>query len=703
MSYTFKIKTESYLLTGSGEGAALIDTDVVFHPSGFPIIPARRIKGMLKESLEEVLEIYGKSKEEVDTIVSNLFGDPGTPTYKGKLLFHNFMLEGWNEIAQEVKNLSQKEFLQPDFVKAYYTTEVQQTAIGRDGKEDEIEGGAKKRSLRNYRVIKPGIAFEAVLSVTEVLTSEEDKYLKKAVQNLRHAGTRRNRGFGKIKCQLIPLKSDNEVQTSQATDSKAPTSQVKVSINTLSPVILADLRGEQNTVFTCKYVSGNQLRGVLSSAYIRRNKLNFQNAHLDSGFQELFLSGKLEFGALLYNYGQSIPLHLHTYKQHLDRDPISIFTKEEEDNEITKSIKGIGQVVGNTIHKRGFSPKTTFNFHNSRPNRAAGRNTEDDAEGGIFYYESLNEGQTFFGEIGGDSTLLSKLLNAFPASFPARLGRSRSAQYGRVEVSLQSENNFSKAQLLPAGEYALNLESPLILLNEWGAPSPTVKELQEVLSNTWGVAVDVKNAAAAFTNVEQFNAVWKSKSGQVTAFKEGSSFLIEIQEEVNSLVTSVGEWSEQGFGKVKVESFDKSRTYKLDDTQEANEDKDEGDLNLSSRVLKQLKEAYDSEQKGLRIKQQAILAAKRKGANRVNNHLIGRMERLFELSTSDQEIENWIKETQGKPAGDGLKKAGLVDYDHKFKLDPHDKLRGNWDLQKLYWITFFRTLRKLNKKDGKKR
>jgi hypothetical protein len=226
--------------------------------------------------------------------------------------------------------------------------------------------------------------------------------------------------------------------------------------------------------------------------------------------------------------------------------------------------------------------------------------------------------------------------------------------------------------------------------------------LEKVLSKAWEVNAKVKNAASAFTNVEQFNAVWRSKSGQVSAFKEGSSFLIEISEEVNSLITSVGEWTEQGFGKVQVESFDKSRTYKLDDTQEANEDKDEGDLNLSSRVLKQLKVAYDSEQKDLRIKQQAILAAKRKGANIVKNHLIGRMERLFERSSSDQEIENWIKETQDKPAGDGLKKAGLVDYDHKFKLDPHDKLRGNWDLQKLYWITFFRTLRKLNKKDGKK-
>jgi CRISPR-associated protein Csx10 len=701
MSYTLKLTTESYLLTGSGEGAALIDTDVVFHPSGFPIIPARRIKGILKESLEEVLEIYGKSKQEIDTTVSNFFGDSGTPSYQGKLLFHNLMIEGWNQIAKEIESIPPKGVLQPDFIKSYFTSEVQQTAIGKEGKPGEIEGVAKKRSLRNYRVIKPELCFEATLETKEGLTKEEEQVLFKAIANLRHAGTRRNRGFGKIKCQLVPLKSDNEAQISKAASSEESPSKIKVSINTLSPVILADMRGEQNTVFTRKYVAGNQLRGLLASAYIRQHGLNFQNAHLDSGFKELFLSGKLKFGVLRYEQGQSIPLHLHTYKRSPDRDPVSVFTKNEKDVEITKSIKGIGQVVGNTIHEKGFSPRTTFNFHNSRPNRAAGRNTENDVEGGIFYYESLNEGQTFHGEIVGDSIVLSKLLSAFPVSFPARIGRSRSAQYGRVEVSLGAENKVEKAKSLSAGKYVLNLESPLILFNKWGAPSPTVRELKEALSNAWGIIVDVKNAAAAFTNIEQFNAVWKSKSGQVTAFKEGSSFLIEVPTESGAFVKTIGEWTEQGFGKVKVVPFNKNDSYSLDDSQETHEDQPKTELNFSSKVLQDLKKAFDVEIEELRIKQLAIKTAKDKRP-KINNHLIGRMERLFERSQLAQEIEEWIKETQGKPAGDGLKKAGLVDYDHEFNLDPHSEIGDNWDLQKCYWNTFFQTLRKLNKKDGKK-
>lgn len=697
MSYILQVTTESYLLTGSGEGATLIDADVVFHPSGFPMIPARRVKGMLKESLEEVLEIFGKTRMEIDEMVSSLFGDPGVPTFRGKLLFHNLMLQEWKQIAEEIKNIPKEGALEPEFVKSYFTTEVQQTAIGKEGNKDEIDGVAKSRSLRNYRVIKPGKTFESQLGITAALTPEEDQFLQKAVLNLRHAGTRRNRGFGKIKCQLLPDEVDNTTLTRQGSSSEELPARISVSVTTLAPVILAELQGEQNTVFTRKFISGNQLRGLLANAYMRSQGLTFQNAHLDPGFQELFLSGKLKFGNLRFNQGQAIPLHLHEYKRDPNKNPISVFSKDDKDKDITKPIKKrIGQIKDGAIQTSGFSPKTTFNFHNSRPNRAAGRNTELDEEGGIFYYESLDEGQTFHGEITGDTVSLKKLLDAFPSSFQARLGRSRSAQYGLSEVSLKGENKINKVDAKPAVEYILTLESPLILLNEWGFPSPTVEDLKKELLKAWGVEIEVKNAAAAFTQVEQFNAVWRSKSGLVPAFKEGTSFLIEVPVEVKEAPESLGEWTEQGFGRIKVECFVKDQVYRLDDDKNPGETKSKDKPNLTTKVLRDLQAAFDIEQIERQIKKKALEAAKL--SKRPNNHLICRLERLFERSTSTHDIVKWIDETRGKPAGDALKNTNLVDYDHNFDF----KIDAPWQQQRLYWITFFQTLRKLNKKDGKK-
>ncbi len=691
MSYILTLTTESYLLTGSGEGGVLIDADVVFHNTGFPIIPARRLKGMLKESMEEILEIYGKPESEVKAVITNLFGESGKATYEGKLLFHNLMLPDWEQIAKEVATNAACDAFKPNFIKTYFTAEIQQTAIGREGEKGEIEGVAKKRSLRNYRVIKPEVSFEGLLETTTQLTQEEDTFLKRAVLNLRYAGTRRNRGFGKVKCKietLQPKLSNNpKLEIEQS-------GKLNVTITTQSSVVLAEQLGEQNTVFTRKYIAGNQLRGLLANAFIREKSLSTSNAHLDVDFFDIFLSGKVHFGNLSFSEAQPIPLYLHKYKLDKTKEPISVFDKSDKDNEITKSVGGTGSFDGSVIKTNGFTPKTTFNFHNSRMNRAAGRSKEDDAETGIFYYESLNEGQDFHGEISGDSTLISKLAETLSEQFNAKLGRSRSAQYGSVSVKLNSEGQTDGTQSLTQGVYVMTLQSPLVLLNDYGVPMPTAA----TLSGALGSGTTVDKAAVAFTYVEQFNAVWQAKSDKVPAFKEGSSFLVSLAENT-TMPEQLGEWTEQGFGRVKIEPYKSGVEYEIEEKIDNPLAPSENAKNVSSEIVRELLAAFNDENRQLEVKSNAIADAQK--AKRINNHLIGRMERLFERSGSEREIFAWIKETQGKPAGDALKKPDLVDYDHRFDMRTSQENKGNWPLQKLYWLTFFQTLRKINKKNGK--
>jgi CRISPR-associated protein Csx10 len=186
---TFKLilKPISYLLTASGEGSALIDADVVFHKSGFPYIPARRVKGMLKESMVEVLEISGKTESEIETKIESLFGKSGAIEPEGKLRFGNFYLENWNEIKNEVGHLKLNDAFQPDNIQTFFTAEIQQTSV-------EDDGVAKERSLRNYRVLKPVYQYEGLVDCIDVLADEEKSLIENACLNLRYAGTRRNRG-----------------------------------------------------------------------------------------------------------------------------------------------------------------------------------------------------------------------------------------------------------------------------------------------------------------------------------------------------------------------------------------------------------------------------------------------------------------------------------------------------------------------------
>lgn len=696
------------LLTGSGEGGVLIDSDVVFHRTGFPYIPAKRIKGALKESAEEVLEIAGVDEFAKKNILQALFGKPGASTFEGKLMFKNLYLEHWEDIMAFLKKHPGYSAFQPENIKAQCTIEIQQTAI-------DVAGIAQKYSLRNYRVIVPGLSFQCRLGVNDVLEDPEKDCLNKAVLNLRYLGTRRNRGFGKVKCCLseliipeIKISSAESISAGSTNNVGQQTDRLIVKISTKSPVVIAQQLGEQNTVFTQKYISGNQLRGLLVQKWAQINSLltNLSagnNWHKNDEFYSLFLSGLVQYGPLYFNGGMPIPLHIHQFKMTQEAGPVSVFARPEG---ITKPIGNIGRIdVENRIETNSFEPKTSFNFHNSRPNRTAGRNTSVDSDGGIFYYEAIDEGQIFTGEIRGVEEKLLKILNLFGSRFTARMGRSKAAQYGDVEVelSMPAEHPNNAEITIPSGKYVLVLESPLVLLNNYGFPVPNGTTLLNALPEGMGDVATIEYAATSTTTIEQFNSVWLAKSGKMPAYKEGSSFLIELKKEVklDRPLTYIGLWNEQGFGKVKLEAFNVNTAYTIgisnveSDMPEANHSSDLKNAIPSKLTwLHKINDSFMADQAVLQAKSLAIKDAKN-NSKHILNHQISRLERLFERSNYPEAISEWIANAKDKPAWEALKKVGIVDGKSGSDIN-RPKLDG-FLLQRVYWITYFQTMRKLNK------
>src|SRR5450759_1800908 len=99
------IELLSDTLVGSGEGwGATIDSDIVFDKYGLPYIPAKRIKGCLRESAVEVLEMFEKAKirfvsqKEIDS----LFGRVGQ-TVSGELSVSNAYIEDYTSNKQWVE------------------------------------------------------------------------------------------------------------------------------------------------------------------------------------------------------------------------------------------------------------------------------------------------------------------------------------------------------------------------------------------------------------------------------------------------------------------------------------------------------------------------------------------------------------------------------------------------------------------------
>lgn len=201
MRYWLEIELLSAASPGSGEGwAGLIDSDIVFDEFGLPYIPARRIKGIVREMADDVVAAFqrcllGPSPFDSEA-VSKLFGEQGQCT-AAAIGFNNAYPEGYDELKvwmQWARELAPY-LAAPENVVAIFTQVRAQTEI------NEEKGIAKDHSLRLTRVIAKGHKFIATVEF-----GHADEGLKNllalAVGVTRSLGGKRNRGLGKIKCKL---------------------------------------------------------------------------------------------------------------------------------------------------------------------------------------------------------------------------------------------------------------------------------------------------------------------------------------------------------------------------------------------------------------------------------------------------------------------------------------------------------------------
>ncbi|MBN2089192.1 hypothetical protein JW964_06250 [candidate division KSB1 bacterium] len=207
MQFILEIKLLSATNPGSGEGwAGLIDSDIVFDELGIPFIPARRIKGILKEAALDVANAYQLSQINNSNIDENkvkaLFGERKMDKV-AKMTVGNAMLEDYPALCHWIRWAQHelKPLVTADRVTTVFTRLRQQTAI------DE-HGVALEGSLRITRVLKEDYCFYCPVELQEPAYKS---ILALAVQTMRYLGGKRNRGFGKIDCRLLDAETKNDI------------------------------------------------------------------------------------------------------------------------------------------------------------------------------------------------------------------------------------------------------------------------------------------------------------------------------------------------------------------------------------------------------------------------------------------------------------------------------------------------------------
>jgi len=214
MQFKMRITLKSEALFGKGEEVAgLVDSEVEHDELGFPFLRGRVIKGLLVEECANILFALEKQgsviQKKMNRMAGYLFGMPGSGLDTiGNLRVGDATLPGELRAAvyREVYNPVRKNRLNPADVLESLTDIRRQTAI------DYVRGVPKDKSLRSMRVILRELNF---ISDMDFIPPEDDDFsckdaiafLTACILAVKRAGTRRNRGFGKLSTSII---SQNE-------------------------------------------------------------------------------------------------------------------------------------------------------------------------------------------------------------------------------------------------------------------------------------------------------------------------------------------------------------------------------------------------------------------------------------------------------------------------------------------------------------
>ena len=181
---------------GSGQADVNLDAEIVHDALGFPYFPGKRLKGLIYESAVEVWEMFELSGLDTDklAILENIFHRQSESEIQ--IIVPNFFIR---PLAEYEKLCQEWNFLERNYSETFTAKKVLDSFTSLRYQTRLEKGIAAKGSLRNLRTLDAGLKFFGRITVLNA-DYKVLNLLALAIQNLSSAGTKRNRGFGRIKC-----------------------------------------------------------------------------------------------------------------------------------------------------------------------------------------------------------------------------------------------------------------------------------------------------------------------------------------------------------------------------------------------------------------------------------------------------------------------------------------------------------------------
>ena len=542
---SIRITLRSDMCAGSGEATGLtVDNDLCMDSSGLPYIPARRIKGCLRQAARE-LEAAGclpGREEQIEALFGNSTGREGCLVLRDAKLLGAEAMEDWLKTSvPEALKLAAA----PLNVARQFTCVRGQTKLN--------NGVAEKGTLRYTRVMeryntlddKAETTLEAPVSFR--LASETDDAVRKSLAELlrdcccatRHMGTHRNRGLGHVRVELIGQSElekgqrANKLQASEEDDGKKYSIEYRIRLD--APVTLVGCAEELSEI------PARSVIGCAAGAYLQGGSAE------DAAFRDLFLNGTVRWSSLtpVVNGMRTDPTPLmmtylkneKQYKNLLAADPAELEGIKQKSAEGTYSARTENGFVITRVESRTL-------YHHS---------TGEDAT--LYTQSSLDAGMIYGGVVTLPARLKDMVVELLRNARFA-FGRSRSAQYAACSLFGEPKaKELTDEKRASEGAVYVVLQSDLLLSGEDGVFETDDRHVRAALASALGLEnelPDGKKDFCQYHTIGGYHSLWQLQRPQLPVTRGGSVYCFKSACGELPRQFTLGEYPQEGFGQCRI-------------------------------------------------------------------------------------------------------------------------------------------------------
>ncbi|MDO4324670.1 MAG: RAMP superfamily CRISPR-associated protein [bacterium] len=691
-----KITLLSDFCTGSGDGFnSTIDTDAVFDEYGFPYIPAKRLKGCIRESCLE-LEEFGVIPM---GSVTGIFGREGD--MPSLFFLSDAYPEQYEDMLFDLVREKDKILTNYQNVAGLYSYTRTQTALNPD------TGTAEKNSLRTIRVVKRGMVFEADLIFSPKMIEQEKEYLKLGAELVTHMGIHRTRGLGTVK---ITLQETKEKEYEEIRGTQEPQETVrwkfgernKIFYSILLKSSMLNKSPEGSQTKTQPYIEGGKVLGLLAGTLGKEK------------FQELMQEELIVSNAyIMCSEKRCSPL------------PVSLQKRKDQGFDEEGKMEVVDMLYAGEIHEQ-MTPvggkfadsdghvvnvDTEIQYHHRRPEDKSIGHANGLDQSAFYQMESVHKGQKFAGMILATKKQAEMVCRAVSSIQKTRMGYAKNAQYGAVEVSIDKAEvieNEKTAELVH--DFQIKLNAPVILYNQNGMYSADAQVFCEYLREAMEIEdLVLDQMFLSYETIGGFNVTWKRRKPMITAIGKGSvcTFHTEAGATVrHGEILFIGERISEGYGEILVSTEKNPKVVLYKECEHAAaEQQEENRTNLISLLAKEqcrreiqaeaIKDAMEAYQECFREKEADAVVS-----------------RLLQICREQNNADDMVMQAEGtesdkkreltQPLIKRIKAALEKEYPSKHRIGPSEQFREE-EIYSLYSRIFLEQLKYLLRPDREER